>query len=669
MVILIQQNVFMKTLQSIIFILTFLFSGGLFAQEHHSKADIFLEYKEVIQTMKIGLYIELEEGWHTYWTNPGETGMGPVFEIQSEGVSFSQIIAPAPKRISTPTADSFAFENEVLFYKEITSSLANLITTDHVKLTIQADWLVCKEICIPCSKTFELEIPLGGDDTQPDSPIFSNFLYPKNTYSLDSTLSGPDQTLLIRSIPKASHYDVFPIDPMDIEYIKPTQIQAQDDNLSVTFSEISENDSASFLVVGYDKNNLAQFAQEIQVEKTTTALTKASPKNQSLFLILLLSLVGGFLLNLMPCVFPVISIKFFKISTFTNKERKKLIYSNLVYSLGVISSFIALAFTLVFLRSLGNQLGWGFQLQSPISVALMIFLFYIIGLNFLGIFEVSQIPIPSWINKKMYDNGFIGDFFTGVFTTAVATPCTAPFMAASIGYALTQNIFVIFLTFFMLGIGLSLPYLLICIFPNIASRFPKPGPWMNALKEILSFPMFLTCAWLIWVYSKLTSHMDLLYLLIGLVFVEFAFRSFHWTKKKYLGILMVLLSFGIVLLPYSRDMHKDDVRWIEFSPNAVQALVQQNHWVFVDFTADWCLTCKANEALTLNDQDVLDAITNHNIQMVKADWTKKDPIISQELAKYGRIGVPFYLLYKPGIEEPIILPTVLTPSSFLEEIQ
>jgi len=243
-------------------------------------------------------------------------------------------------------------------------------------------------------------------------------------------------------------------------------------------------------------------------------------------------------------------------------------------------------------------------------------------------------------------------------------------MAASIGYALSQNVLIILLTFFVLGIGLSLPYLILSIFPQLASHLPKPGQWMNKLKELFAFPMFLTCAWLIWVFSKITSAHGLLYLLVGLVFLEFSVRTFYLTQKKWIGWILFVITAFIFFYPLQSKNNPAEINWTPYSIQKVEALTsKQDQWVFIDFTADWCLTCKANEALTFTNSKVAQIIKEKSIHMIKADWTKKDAEITQTLTQYGRAGVPFYLLYVPSQEKPIILPTLLTPSIFLKAIK
>ncbi|MCB1197187.1 MAG: thioredoxin family protein, partial [Deltaproteobacteria bacterium] len=608
----------MNFLLHIVFLSTAVWSALAAAQEHHSTADIFLEFDHYQPGMKVGLYIELEPGWHTYWINPGQTGMGPIFTIAQ--ATTSEIVAPTPKRISTITAESFAFEHEVLFYRTI-----ELAPEASQTLHIQADWLVCKDICIPNSKQFT--IPLQPKATaSAANAIFSHFDFPKPSDSLQAFIDIASKTLHITNIAKADHIDAFPASDMDFAYAKPISRSFENGQLQLQFDELAPAPTSTFLLATYDQKGFVKQSAWVTAEKTSTPrLPQTTPPKMhtALWMVFVLAFVGGFLLNLMPCVFPVVSIKFFNIASLSQKDQHRLLRSNLIYSLGVMTSFIALAFILVFLRSIGEQLGWGFQLQSPSSVALMTMLFYIIGLNFLGVFETSNLPLPAWIQQSMHRHGYIGDFFTGVFTTIVASPCTAPFMAASIGYALSQSTIVIFFTFLMLGLGLSLPYILLAVFPAIAKMLPKPGPWMQTMKEILAFPMLITCAWLIWVYSKLTHHGALLYLLISLVLLGAAFYSLRWAGKKPITLILIMASVWLALWPHQQAQTDLDLHWIEFSPATIQTLQAENHWIFVDFTADWCLTCKANEVLVLGNKNVRKAIRTQNIQMVKADWTQK----------------------------------------------
>lgn len=627
------------------------------AQEHHSKADLIIERVTASQ-YKVGLYLELEKDWHTYWLNPGDTGMAPKIKYTLDfPYQASNMIAPAPIRITSPTAITFGFENEVLFYQHV--------TIDHdqpVRLVVETEWLVCKDICIPNTKTFDVML---DSKTPKNNPMFKQFTFPEMDAFTEFSIISDKNLEVSTSTFKGQQWDLFPFGEDGYHY-HAMQTQIQNGKIVFSFSKPLNLETTQFLLVGYENNHPVQ-AQWLS--NTPSLHTNASNvASMSMIMVLIFAFLGGILLNAMPCVFPVISIKFFKLTEISTKEKHAIIRSNLLYTFGVVFSFLVLAFGLVLLQKLGHQVGWGFQLQSPVSVALMIFLFYIIGLNLLGIFQIKQFPLPRFAQKLLSRFDDLGDFVTGVFTTIVASPCTAPFMAASIGYALTQNPFYIFLTFTFLGLGLAFPYIVFSIFPSLASKLPRPGKWMDRVKEALALPMFLTCAWLIWVFTNLTSSLSLLYLLVGLVLLEFSFRMGKWSKSKWPGILIFTLACWVALFPHFKDK-KVVIDWQSFSPELVSSLHQEGNLVFVDFTADWCLTCKANEALTFTNNRVIDAINQNQVQMLKADWTKKDDQITAILQQYGRVGVPFYLLYKPGQLNPEILPTLLTPSIFLKALE
>jgi len=623
--------------------------------------------------MKVGLYIELEPGWHTYWTNPGETGAAPTLEIQQ--AQDSPLHAPAPYRFSSSTAESFGYEHEVLFYRDI-----KLDNPETLSLDIQAEWLVCKEVCIPNTKTFSVPLLNTTNQDPAPHPIFQGpWAFPKSSPKIQAFVDSKTDQVLVENLPPAISADVFALNDMNFDWIQPLSTVLQDTSLRVTFASTPKDVDLSLIVTLLNQEGRVSEAfvvqpQEKPIPKPASLSTSTGPNPTphnplSLMTVLLFALLGGLILNLMPCVFPVISIKFFQAGRLDQKTLSARRRSSLYYCFGIIASFWVLALLLLIFRSFGENLGWGFQLQSPGMVLFMVFFFFLIGLNFLGFFSIDHLPLPELIKQSMNQKGHVGDFFTGVFTTVLATPCTAPFMAASIGYAMTQSPLIVLLTFTMLGLGLSLPYILLSMFPQLTSRLPKPGPWMKTMQELLALPMLLSSAWLIWVYLKLTSSSHLLYLLMGLACLPFVFQALRWTKKRWVPLGFMTLSLGLAVYPLTFDASISEIGWIPFTPQAVTRLHQDNQYVFVDFTADWCLTCKANEKLTFGNQNVLDAIADKNVQMVKADWTKKDPVITETLQKFDRIGVPFYLMYIPGQKEPIVMPTLLTPDIFMGTLE
>ncbi len=651
----------------IICLILSLLTGITHAQENHSKANLILNHETLVSGMRIGVQLDIDPGWHAYWENPGDVGASPKLNIRSE-IEFeeSEIIFPIPQRIESSPYDSYGFENEVLFYKTIQFNSAQEKTAH---ITIDAEWLICKEICVPCSKTFKLDLPIGPSNADEDH--FKSFSYPE--YSpviparIDSTPDGTTLTIESDVIKGHDKVDFFPSISMKEVFNKPISKKVSGNQAVFQYQP---SHSVSPEVVGLLKLNSKQ-AYWIGKNQTVATEPLAKPATHNLLILLIFAFLGGIILNLMPCVLPVVSLKVFSLLKTTHNEAHAIRKSNLWFSAGICVSLIIFSFVFLIVQHGGQKLGWGFQLQSPTFVGFLIVLFFLIGLNLLGYFEISGIPLPG-LGRVFQKQSPSSDFLAGFFTTLIATPCTAPFMAVAVGYALSQNDWTIVATFTALGLGLSFPYLLLAAWPQIGKIFPKPGEWMITLKEFLSFPMFLTVAWLIWLLAQLTTNQSVFMILVALSLVVF----FFWVRKRIFktnpltkNILLLLIVGGIfvLLLSVMNKKTNEGIAWEPFDAQKIQSY-SKDSIVFIDFTADWCITCKANERLTFNNKNIIQFVKDQNIRMVKADWTRQNPEITSILQQYGSAGVPFYLLYKPGLTTPQVLPTLLTPSIFMDAI-
>ncbi len=405
--------------------------------------------------------------------------------------------------------------------------------------------------------------------------------------------------------------------------------------------------------------------------------------------------LGGLLLNLMPCVFPVLAIKITSLTQQARNTRSEVRLAGLAYTAGVVLSLLLLAGLLFSLREGGARLGWGFQLQSPYFMVALVLLFTLVAFNFLGLFEVG-IParfLPTALTAR---EGLAGEFFSGVLTVLIASPCSAPFMATAIGYALMQDFQTTVLVFFMMGLGLASPFFLLTFVPSAVSLLPRPGVWMTRLKEFMAFPMFATVIWLMWILSKQVSELSFLLVVTALlvlsVFIWLRQQSF---KKRFHHVLwpaVSLLGCGSLLyfafanppstasvqlggLPQPEGVESsvssesaeetEAINWKTYEPQAVTATQKEGKVVFVDFTADWCVSCKVNEKVVFGSDRVLEELSCRDVALFKADWTNEDPVVTAALERFDRVSVPLYLMYKPGVEEPEILPQVLTPDIFL----
>ncbi|MFV0340963.1 MAG: protein-disulfide reductase DsbD family protein, partial [Parachlamydiaceae bacterium] len=417
----------------------------------------------------------------------------------------------------------------------------------------------------------------------------------------------------------------------------------------------------------------------------------ALPEEESLGLgwALLFSLVGGLLLNLMPCVLPVVSLKVLSFVQMAGSSRKELFKQGTLFSSGVIVSFWALAGALIVLQMSGEAVGWGFQLQEPIFVALLAFLFVLLALSLFGVFEMgtSIAAMAGDASQGKTGSKSSSSFWSGVFATAVATPCTGPFMGTALGYALTQPPLIALLVFTALGLGMSLPYLLLGLNPGLLRFVPKPGDWMEAFKQMMGFLMLATVVWLLWVFAGQTSENSLFILLFALLTASISawiygrwgapYKSRKTRRAAYVAAMAVLvLSFWVAsgaVRDQSAPSSSDQIAmagdgWEPFSPQRVEELRAQNVPVFIDFTAKWCLICQANH-LTLTKGPVEAKMAEKFVVRMKADWTKHDPLITEELKKFGRSGVPLYVYYGSEKQDAVILPQVLTDSSIISAVE
>jgi thiol:disulfide interchange protein len=385
---------------------------------------------------------------------------------------------------------------------------------------------------------------------------------------------------------------------------------------------------------------------------------------------IIFALLGGIILNLMPCVFPVLSLKVMHLA---GSERQHLVAHGWVYTLGIVASFLAFAAIILIARKSGEAIGWGFQLQSPGLVAALAYLFFIMGLSLSGLLNMgsSLMGVGQNLTTK---SGFQGSFFTGVLAAVVASPCTAPFMGTALGFALTQPFYVTLAVFTSLGFGMALPLLMLCYIPALANRLPKPGQWMETLKEFLAFPIYIAVVWLVWVYGRQTSTTGMAALVMGGVFIAFAcWLTTQYTDgwKLQLRRLLILLSLAVAFyIPWNQFKDSKEVsRWQAYSPELVESLRSEGRAVFIDFTADWCITCMANEKAVLDTDDIGAAFDQHNVATLKGDWTNSDPQITAVLQEYGRSGVPLYLYFPPNREgKADVLPQILTKDLVLETL-
>jgi thiol:disulfide interchange protein len=638
----------------------------------------------------IALRLLPDKGWHTYWINPGDSGIPTkITWTLPDGVSAGDIVWPYPERHSLGELTNYGYGGETLHLVPVRVS-AKWPAGKMVEMKAEAHWLVCADICIPGTVHLSLSLPVSTDP-QPDAGWREAFEHahaavpvPRSDWAAHFTVAGSDLSLDVAGsdLDGADAIEMFPV-ANDLVNHASTQRVVFDSpghlRLSQHVSNYFVQPPATVDAVFVVKRKSGAHAYRVtatpgpvavvpQTKASAKATAPATPSEQpaappGLALVLLLALAGGLILNLMPCVFPVLSLKALAIMQSRDEGHSHLRHA-LAYTAGVIASCVIVAGLLIGLRAGGEAIGWGFQLQSPVFVAVLAYLLFALGLSMSGAvqFGASLMGVGESLTRG---GGLPASFATGVLAVVVASPCTAPFMGTALGYAMTQPAAVGLLVFAALGLGLALPFLLLGVVPQLARLLPRPGAWMETFRQAMAFPLYLTVAWLLWVLARQTDATGAAAAMVGLVLVAFAL--WLWNRAGVIALVLRLaaLAGALALLASSAF----DVRatggppahgeWEPWSTARVAELRAQHRTIFIDFTADWCLTCKLNERAALASDRVHEAIRNQKVALLQGDWTRSDPAITRELEAFGRNGVPLYLVYVDG-GEPRVLPQILT---------
>ena len=651
----------------------------------------------------IGTEQIIEHHWHTYWLNPGDSGTPPAVNWSlPDGFEVEEIVWPTPQKIPYPPLLNYGYEGQVLLPQKLT--LPEALPEGPIELTADIELLVCKEECIPEYGTYTLT--LNGPDAQsedntayfqqtlkniPEDVDWSaRFSEKDGAFTLKIDLPEAYQNLDIESV------EFFPADWGMIKNAADSSATLEDDVLTITHprGERAIDAIGAFdALVKFDTPDGESHAFNINAKLfVPMAIVDNDGETVGVELnfltALIFALVGGLILNLMPCVFPVLSIKALSLCKTAQDHPEKARLHGLAYTAGVVLSFLTIAGVLITFQTAGAEIGWGFQLQNPWVVGALAYLLFILGLNLMGFFEFAN-PFANIGGSLAQKEGASGSFFTGILATLVATPCTAPFMAGALGYALVQPPIVSLIIFAALGFGLALPYLTLSFIPSLQTRMPKPGPWMDVFKQVLAFPMFAAALWLFWVLSQQTIVENLSAALLGLWLITLGIWIFKHlpTDKFYRNSLIVigLLSFALALgfLPTSATPREDMTTVYAtgedfanpYSADALKTALASDKPVFTEMTAAWCITCKVNAAVALDVASTKKLFAHHDVQYLIGDWTNEDPEITKYLNRYGRNGVPLYVYYAAPDEktgkrpDPVILPQILTPGIVADFIE
>ena len=715
-------------------------SEGPIARTENVSARLISERAAITpgETIHVALWKDIRDNWHTYWRNPGDAGEATVIDWElPDGFSAGEIVWPAPKTIQLAgVLTNYGYEGELILPVAITAP-SDLAAGEDVTLHARATWLVCEEICIPEQVDLELTLPVAdgpaalgtqGEEvarTVRDAPRPEGFDAGLERVGESVRLTVASESLrdaIASESLRAVHF--FPFSGAAIDHNAPQPAAFGERGLAVDLApgfELRENLAPTPGVLAFEQQvGGAWRARAVEIAADVTPVdigafdvgfsasadidgareggapdaalnaersldasdTSATLSLAGLLGVLAAAFLGGLILNLMPCVLPVLSIKALGLMQATPAKARA---HGLLFLAGVLATFLAFAGVLLVLQSAGHAAGWGFQLQSPLFVAGLALLMFIIGLNLMGVFEIGS-SLQGVGGELASKTGGQGAFFTGMLAVVVATPCTAPFMAGALGVAFAQPPLIALMIFLSLGLGLAAPFVALSFAPGLSAMLPKPGVWMDTLKQFFAFPMFLTAIWLVWVLAQQAGAAGVAAVLLVMAAIAFLI----WTLRVSAGQrglapsaarvgAWTLLAFSVVSLVgaslLAPPMHgvrasasASGLQEEAWSAARVAELRAEGRPVFVDFTAAWCITCQANKATALRRPAVIEAMTKKGVVFMTADWTNRDEAIRAELATYGRSGVPLYLLFGPE-GEAAVLPQLLTPTIVLNALE
>jgi thiol:disulfide interchange protein DsbD len=665
------------------------------------RAELLADTNAIVagKPFTVGLLLRMAPGWHTYWKFSGDAGLPTELKWKlPPGWKVGDIQWPIPlKTIDPGDIETYGYENEVLLMQEITPP--SKLDDSSAKLSTEANWLVCEKICIPGGATLQLDLPVASTSQPRNTDVFARYrrllsqkLPGPDVARADWSRVGSDLRLKItgETLAKYPAVDFFPL-PEQETIVGHPAVQSRHNNeivFRIPLESAPKNLSslAGLVVFAQQPNSDDRAAWQITSAQALSASRPAPARG--IFTFLLFGFLGGLILNLMPCVLPVISLKIFGFVQQAGQSRQKIFRSGIAFTIGIFAWFIALAVLLIALKGAGRDVTWGgFQFTNPYFVLALSVIVLVFALNLFGVFEIS---LPQPVTRNLLSTSerkdLLGSFFQGVFATVLATPCTAPFLGTALGFAFTQSAAIILAMFIAIASGMSAPYLLLSAQPAWLRFLPRPGPWMLHVKQFMGFLLLATLLFLLYVVGAQRGLEGAIWASCFLLVISvacwmkgaFVVPTASAVKRIVVLVLMLLLVIGSGVYFIGDKFQSAKIAsldsqirgdWQPFTPERLQTELEQGRTVFVDFTAAWCLTCKFNEASVLEAQDVRDAFQRHGIVKLKADWTNGDPVITKLLQKFGRPGVPLYVLYPAKNEEPIVFPELLTKSMILDKLE
>lgn len=621
--------------------------------------NLIANCKKVVpgKAFRLGVELNMDPGWHTYYKHSGEAGMPTKIEWQlPEGFKTSELKWEKPHKFNDSGIVTFGYADYCLISAEVQAP-STLKEGEKLDLKAKVKWLSCKDICVPGTAMVQLSLPVAA---------------------AGAALEGDNEAKFAKS-----------------NFDGPTDGIKEDDSHGTTKSDAggpgNGPDDGNNVTTGSASSSTKTAGAGSDVLSAKYKVTGADEGKGGLLAYLGFAFIGGFILNFMPCVLPVISIKIFSLIQQAGEDPKRVFQHGITFMMGILLSFMSLGALVIAIQGAGQKIGWGFQFQYPIFVLAMACIVTLFALSMFGVFLVNVTAGQQQIDKLASSEGLSGTFFKGVLATVLSTPCTAPFLGTALGFAFAQPWWEILTVFFVIGLGMSSPYLVLALRPDWMKFLPKPGTWMERFKESMGFLLIATSVWLIWVLANqvgIDAGMAAVGFLVSLSVAAWIVGSFldltSTTKRRVIvwtiSLLTVAAGYGAFLRPFpallstnpamakaSGRREEGEIKWVNFTLAELDSQLKANKTVFIDFTADWCLTCKANEQTVINTKPIIEKLKELSVVPMKADWTAQDPEISELLHKFGRSGVPVYVIYPAGkATEPILLPEVINQSIVLE---
>jgi thiol:disulfide interchange protein DsbD len=665
-----------------------LLSGAAQAQQYNGKELVKPSLVSDVtsvqpgQKFRVGVLYRIEPGWHIYWKYSGDSGLPTKIEWQlPQGFKAGELQWPLPLRDKEPGDLSvYGYTSEVLLFAEVEAPAT--LPPGPISIGAKTNWLVCQSLCVPGSAQLSITLTGGGNTPSEMMPIFQKYAsivpkQPMNPIKIGFSRIDKSLVAVVDGVQSGETLDFFPIPPEDAVI---GHVTRDGNKLTIPIeSEVKPiNRMDGVLVIG---SGPTRQGYEIN-DKTVLAAGRAESNGPSVSLagllqMLAFALIGGLILNVMPCVLPVISLKVFGFVSEAGNHPGKAFRLSMAFSLGIISCFAVLAAIVILLRTAGTQVGWGFQFQDDRFVIFISCLVFAFALNLFGVYELSvSAKATQGLANLARGQGYAAAFFQGVFATVLATPCTAPFLGTASGFAFAQPDWVTFLVFLCIGFGMAFPYLLLAFNPKWLRFLPKPGDWMLRLKQCMGFLLLGTLLWLIWVLGQMRGADAIVQLAaIFLVIAILAWiKGTFWTpvsssRSRAVAIVATLFVLLFAAGSYAFVTKPSQLVWQPYSKTTLDAALASGKPVFIDFTADWCITCKTNERFAIDTPKVRQEFSRRNVVALKADWTRGDPEITQMLQQYGRAGVPMYLIYPGGKKEsPVLLPELITSETVLDAL-